>query len=339
MTWPAEAMPQLEDKRWRGRQWSEEEWEAWSHRGDGAWGSAGDWRARGDNANQYWRDRDDNPTASPTADQTASQTAIQTAIQTALQTADQAGAADQAESNAVVLPLRPPPGLDNSSEATPLRLGPKYTMEQLRAMPAMTQRGNLNSVALKWMRDTNEHPPGFPSVEYVDITDEPTVDICRLVRGSGPLYSFDLTHRQPWSWLAMIKGFKEELQLRIVGEGLANIRCMPIAGTYDHKRHKAKVDSGQSYPADAPVPIWDFVVTQCDGKKVRFHPNLKCGQVTISSMAHDLRATPPTAGKGKSDGKGTFRAMVNQAYPDGHVSSREPRPQLGGKGSASDAWQ
>ena len=33
-------------------------------------------------------------------------------------------------------------------------------------------------------------------------------------------------------------------------------------------------------------------------------------------MAQQQRAAPPKAGKGKSDGPGTFRRMVEQAYPE-----------------------
>ena len=61
------------------------------------------------------------------------------------------------------------------------------------------------------------------------------------------------------------------------GEELAEVCCITITVTYDHKRHKAEVDSGDPYPGDAPVPIWDFVVTQCDGVRVRFQSNLKGG--------------------------------------------------------------
>ena len=70
----------------------------------------------------------------------------------------------------------------------------------------------------------------------------------------------------------MIKGFRFEVQERIVGEGLANIRCMPIPGTYDHKRQKAQSDANNPYAEEASVPIRNFVVTQCNGTKMRFHP-------------------------------------------------------------------
>ena len=33
-------------------------------------------------------------------------------------------------------------------------------------------------------------------------------------------------------------------------------------------------------------------------------------------MAQQQRVAPPKAGKGKSDGPGTFRRMVEQAYPE-----------------------
>ena len=41
----------------------------------------------------------------------------------------------------------------------------------------VTQPFKLNNVALKWLRDTHEHPLGLPTVETVELTDADPLDI------------------------------------------------------------------------------------------------------------------------------------------------------------------
>jgi len=38
---------------------------------------------------------------------------------------------------------------------------------------------------------------------------------------------------------------------------------------------------------DAPVPVWDFVVTQVDGNTIRFHPSLNTKRLEIVSERFD----------------------------------------------------
>ena len=110
-----------------------------------------------------------------------------------------------------MLAVCPPPG------------AARCTVLQLAAMPAMPQRAELNNIALKWIRDTNERPPGCPLVNYVDLTDHMTLHIGHIDAGKGVAYRFDETKGlQPWSWLKMLKGFKPEMQSRIIGDGLAH---------------------------------------------------------------------------------------------------------------------
>ena len=295
-----------------GRKYAQWEWDEWrSQRGSGAQGA------------EYapWACFAEPDPIAPTDPQTEDQGGANAAASPQPPTdqpAAAAGALDQpcrlqGLFNAVVFQL-PPPGL----QPVPAPPEVKYTLDQIRAFDTPTQRNDLNNVALKWLRDTNENPPGVPTVEYVDITDQPMIDIGMIVRSKGPLYAFDPIQRQPWSWLAMIKGYRAEVQARIVGNGLVSIRCMPIPDTYDHKRCKAMEDAKTPYRLPN-VQVWDFVVEQSNGTQVRFHPNLKGGKVTISSMAQQPEATHPDNGLGKSDGRGTFRSMVRRAYPGGEA--------------------
>ena len=171
------------------------------------------------------------------------------------------------------------------------------------------------------------------------------ISIGQIVRGKpGPIYEFHPTNVQPWSWLAMIREFKDDVQRRIVGDGLVSIKIMPIPNTYDHKRAKAQKDNGTPYEVEN-VPVWDFVVLRGDGTQVRFHPDFKGGKVTIASMEEQPRSSHPKKGKGASDGKGTFKRMVKQAYPGGESVRVESKGKGAGKdkgdGNAASAhsWQ
>ena len=148
----------------------------------------------------------------------------------------------------------------------------------------------------------------------------------------------------------MIKGFREDVQRRIVGDGVVSIKLMPIPNTYDHKRAKAQADNHTPYEVEN-VPVWDFVVLRRDGTQVRFHPDCKGGKVTIAGMEEQPLPVPvqPLAGQGGSDGKGTFRSMVQQAYPGGHSVRVESKGKGDGKGAgkgkgdgkaaSADTWQ
>ena len=302
-------------RQWNGNDWSRRPWDQrgggeWNDRGGGVWiegEGEGVWRNR---AEWTWHeDQWNHPPASADAEPGSSSVGDTGA---SAQAAEAVPATAVAVQNLLQLPL-------------PLEV--KYTMAQLRAFEAtMTHLRTtphstaLNSTALKWIRDTNEDPPGFPTVECVDLTNGEVIWIGQLLRDKGMEYSFDKTILQPWSWQLMILGFSPDLQDRMIGPGLAQICCKPFEGSYDHKRHHAAREAKRPYPADAPVPIWDFCITRVDGEMIRFHPSLKGGKVQISNVSQP-RANPPYKGKGRSDGPGTYRAMLAEAYDGGAVSA------------------
>ena len=81
--------------------------------------------------------------------------------------------------------------------------------------------------------------------------------------------------------------------------------------------------------------MWDFVVVQMDGTEVRFHPSAK-GKMGISGIIRpgpeDM--PPPRAGKGGSDGPGTFKRMLGQTY-EKHTY---PRSQKSEREQAAQEW-
>ena len=70
----------------------------------------------------------------------------------------------------------------------------------------VTQRFNLNNIALKWIRDSHEIPPGYPTAGYVELTHEDPFPIGVLEGTPGMQYRFTTGVRRPWSWRAAPEG-------------------------------------------------------------------------------------------------------------------------------------
>ena len=67
---------------------------------------------------------------------------------------------------------------------------------QTKSMPPW----QLNNTALKFLRDSNENPPGVPQVVEIDLTPEDEVSIGVLARNKGMAYTFVEGEFQQWSW-------------------------------------------------------------------------------------------------------------------------------------------
>ena len=214
-----------------------------------------------------------------------------------------------------------PPGLHQAAVAAGggAQAAVAATREDLDALP-VTQPFNRNNTSLKWIRDTSENPPGFPTTNQVDITDSDPMDIGVLDRTSGMAYSFRVGETQPWSWRQMLAVFKKDVKDRVLGSdpsvGVTRITCETIDG-YDHKRWHAARSIGRPFAEGAPVPLWDFHVYRTDGVVTRFHTSLTTNKVEVATLDSGLVLPgPPRAGKGKSDGKGTYRAITTGNYQD-----------------------
>jgi hypothetical protein len=158
------------------------------------------------------------------------------------------------------------------------------TVEYIQSVKSTHQKFMLNNVALKWIRDTHESPPGVPSVEYVNLNDYHTEGLQIGIIGRVTEWSQEywwLTGSQPWSWLQMFKSMKPECIEAIIGDGITNIECAPDTRSYDHKRADAAKNLNKPFRKDAPVPVWDFFVTRKDGSTVSFHTNLADNKVSL----------------------------------------------------------
>ena len=104
----------------------------------------------------------------------------------------------------------------------------------------------------------------------------------------------------------------------IVGTNLiCRITLEHVPGSYDHKRYHAvrRCMTRVPFPAGA-FPVWDFHVLTSDGKVHRFHPRYSkklAATAKVEGVPIGL-PTPPDAGRGLSDGPGTYRRIINGNY-------------------------
>ena len=195
---------------------------------------------------------------------------------------------------------------------------------ELREMK-VEQKFKLNNTALKWIRDSHEQPPGYPTHERVDLTETDPLDIGVLVRDTGMEYSFAPNATQPWSWRQMLAALDPSCMAAIVGTeeqgGIVSVTCEPLWDAYDSKRHHAakKAKPPRPYPKDAPVPVWDFVVTRLDGSAVRFHTSQTHNKVEIAAVTarpnYPTNDMAPPKGRGESTGRGCYTFYKKATYP------------------------
>ena len=218
----------------------------------------------------------------------------------------------------------------------------------------ITQSFKLNNVALKWIRDSHEDPPGHPTTDCVDLTGSDPYEIGVIERHGGMEYQFVAGRTQPWSWRQMLAAMSAQAKELLLGSnptlGVVRITCEPVTGSYDHKRWHAALAANRPYDNEAAVPVWDFFLTRSDGTTVRFHTNLTNNKVEVARVRRAQENHPevarvdkalenvhlPTAplrGKGKSDGKGTYKRKTSGNYD---TSVRSSQTHHGGGDGGGD---
>ena len=143
--------------------------------------------------------------------------------------------------------------------------------------------------------------------------------------GEGPAFSM-VEPQQPWSWRKMLDRFDDDTLTRIIGPGVTGIFCQPMghpgASSDNHKReHFAKHGGLRSADVDGEppcVPVWEFVIHRGDGEAVRLHPNQTSNNVSVSRISAPIvtAADGPDAGRGLSDGRGTFERMFAKTHTE-----------------------
>ena len=188
----------------------------------------------------------------------------------------------------------------------------------------------MDNTALKSIRFQGESPPGTPlDWKGVDLTHRDPYWVLTCRRGKGPAFEMVEPQRQ-WSWRKMLNRFDDDTLTRIIGPGVTGIFCQPMQvwdhhgcrSSYDHKReHFAKHGGVRFADVDGEppcVPVWDFVIHRGDGERVRLHPNQTNKKVSISMMGAPIptAADGPQAGRGLSDGRGTFKRMLAKTHAE-----------------------
>ena len=123
----------------------------------------------------------------------------------------------------------------------------------------VSQPFRLNNVALKWIRDSHEDPPGHPTTDCVDLTGSDPYQIGVLQKNTGMAYQFTEGETQPWSWRQMLASLNARAKALVLGSSptldVVGVTCGPVAGSYDHKRCHAAVQLGVPYDSNALVPV------------------------------------------------------------------------------------
>ena len=123
----------------------------------------------------------------------------------------------------------------------------------------VSQPFRLNNVALKWIRDSNEEPPGAPTTDCVDLTLTDPLQIGEIEKHSGMDYNFKAGETKPWSWRQMLAALNPAAKDLVLGSnpalGVVRITCAPFCGSYDHKRWYDGLHLDRPFADDAAVPV------------------------------------------------------------------------------------
>ena len=194
----------------------------------------------------------------------------------------------------------------------------------------------MNSIALKYIRDSNEKPRGVPTAERVDLTDFDPFPIGVLEKGNGLSYRYKAGELQPWSWRQMLAAMSGEAKEKLLGSNptlsVVRITCEAVAGLKDHKRCHAASHNGRPYKASAPVPVWVFLITRSDGTRVRFHTSLNNENVEVAKVNRAQAPTNPALPLRDRSERGAYRRLTEGNYDASARSSQTLHG--GGDGSA-----
>ena len=96
----------------------------------------------------------------------------------------------------------------------------------------VTQAFKLNNVALKYLRDSHENPPGNPTTGCVDLTLSDPLQIGVIEKSTGNMYKFKKGEAQPWSWRQTLAALSREAKDLVLGAIPANTMNRTIRSIY-----------------------------------------------------------------------------------------------------------
>ena len=101
-----------------------------------------------------------------------------------------------------------------------------------------------------------------------------------------------------------VRGHTDDMK-KFIGDGMTDINCAHVAGSFDHKRDSAAKKNNKPFVERAA--LWDFYVLRVDCLVGRFHPHLLINKFQISDGLKDFPMSPPEKGRGKSAGLARVR--------------------------------
>ena len=203
--------------------------------------------------------------------------------------------------------------------------------------------------ALKWWRNVKEDPtaPFESEAKWFDNVEPTMVAVCD--HGAGTSFGFRSDQEVPWRWQEMVATLREEDIREVVGgprSSGALIGCSLEVrpNSYDHMRQstvRARQFAGQR--VKVKLPMWDFVLHRDDGTGVRLHPHWGDRKVeALPLVPHADTVSPPAAGLGGTDGRGTFRkykdlGVERKVKFDAAREKGRPTPSQGPRSSGAAA--
>ena len=161
--------------------------------------------------------------------------------------------------------------------------------------------------ALKFLREVADPVLGMILSDNMEVFEI-------LHEHKGTYFEIDYSRKVHWSWLDLVKQLvDDDIEFVVNGEngtggGLTHCTFSARPGSYDHARHHIMWKEGVGSGSQSRLAEWDFVLHRADGTSIRLHPTWsKTKFPSCAGAGHPNPVSPPKAGLGASDGRGTFK--------------------------------
>ena len=170
-----------------------------------------------------------------------------------------------------------------------------------------------HNMALKSLREELE----AQSLDERRLPDEP-IQVNPVTHGEKTEFTLDTTKQELWDWRHMVAQLTNEgIDLLLSqNERVPEARCISecrfsvrrgTTPSYDHSRSCATIAQGGKLPKEQ-YKAWDFELLFSDGQRLRLHPGWDRRQVPVYlDDPNAPQLPPPRSGRGRSDGRGTFK--------------------------------
>ena len=189
-----------------------------------------------------------------------------------------------------------------------------YDLNYFRRYTRFRDSYKQHNAALKYFRgqleDTSD-PQNSNEIPLMHDTNHIIPKIIHLTGERSQEWEWDETTLVAWNWKELVAQLDDEsMELVVNGPqghsgGLVGMGFMLRPRSYDHSRQE------QLPKGSVMQPGWEFVAHRYDGSGIRLHPRWSHTKFQAYDMdTHDVQVQPPRRGKGKSDGKGTYRKYL-----------------------------